>query len=65
MEHPGDPKKQKHRKPYQKPTATRVTPEEAKLKIANLAEKGDEAAKDLLEAFFPDQSKNIPKKKSA
>ena len=65
MGNPDDPKKQKHRKPYQKPTATRVTPEEAKLKLANLAKKGDEAAKDLLETFFPDQSKNIPKKKSA
>ena len=57
----------KHHKPYEKPTATKLTPEEAKLKLVHLAEKGDEQAKKMLENMFPEDTKKLPdrKRKSA
>jgi len=50
------------RKHYEKPTLTRLTPEQAKLKLVCRASKGDQGAKDFLERTFPD---SVPKKKSA
>jgi hypothetical protein len=60
-------KKNKQRKPYQKPTATKLSPEEAKFKLLDHASKGDEGAKDLLKMMFPEQAKLISenKKRSA
>ena len=57
----------KHHKPYEKPTVTKLTPEEAKLKLVHLAGKGDEQAKDMLERMFPEEAKKLShvKKKSA
>jgi hypothetical protein len=59
-------KKNKQRKSYQKPTATKLSPEEAKLKLLDYANKGDQGAKDLL-MMFPEEAKLISenKKKSA
>jgi hypothetical protein len=60
-------KKNKQRKPYQKPTATKLSPEEAKFKLLDHASKGDEGAKDLLKMMFPEEAKLISenKKRSA
>jgi len=69
-----DEKKEKHRKPYEKPTATKLTPEQAKLKLLGHASMGDEGAKDLLKALFPEirsensrseESKDQPKDSQA
>ena len=57
----------KTRKPYVKPTATKITPEQAKLKLLGFASTGDQGAKELLEMMFPEtpQKDSIGKKKSA
>lgn len=61
-----DPKK-KRRKPYEKPTATKLTSEQAKVKLLDRAGKGDQGAKELLEQLFPEEATKISegKKKSA
>lgn len=66
MGNPND-SKGKDRKPYEKPTITKLTPEGAKLKLLDLAQKGDEQAKDMLERMFPEEAKKLShvKKKSA
>ena len=57
----------KPRKPYEKPTATKLTTEQAKLKLLGAASRGNEGARDLLEMMSPEayakDAKN--KKKSA
>jgi len=53
----------KSRKPYEKPTATKLTPEQAKLKLLDAANRGDQGAKDLLEMMSPEEKAN--KNKSA
>jgi len=50
------------RKTYEKPTLTKLTPEEAKLKLVSRASRGDQGAKDFLKKMFPD---SVPEKKSA
>lgn len=42
----------KAKKPYEKPTVTKLTPEQAKLKLLGAASRGDQGAKDLLEMIF-------------
>lgn len=59
MENPTDSGKRKDRKPYGKPTVTKLTPEEAKLKLVHLANRGDEAAKELLEKMFPEEARKF------
>jgi len=39
----------KARKPYERPTVTKLTPEQAKLKLLGHASMGNHGAKDLLE----------------
>lgn len=56
-------KKETHRKPYQKPTATKLTAEEAKLKLIDHARRGDEGARDLLEMAFPEDAKKLSTRK--
>jgi hypothetical protein len=60
-------KAKKTRKPYEKPTATRLTPEQAKLKLLRHASTGDEGARDLLEMMSPEvpTQNSKAKKKSA
>jgi len=57
----------KARKPYVKPSATKLTHEQAKLKLLRHATMGDQGAKDLLEMMFPaaPQKESQAKKKSA
>jgi hypothetical protein len=50
----------KARKPYERPTVTKLTPEQAKLKLLGHASMGNQGAKDLLELMFPD----VPSKDS-
>jgi len=61
------PKREKPRKPYEKPTATRLTSEEAKLKLVDHASRGDQGAKEILEMMFPEEAKKLStgKKKPA
>jgi hypothetical protein len=57
----------KTKKPYVKPTAAKLTPEQAKLKLLGHASTGDQGAKDLLEMMFPEtpQKDSKGEKKSA
>jgi hypothetical protein len=59
--------KEKRRKPYERPTATRLTPDEAKVKLLEDARKGDEEAMHLLESMFPEVARKLSqnRKKSA
>jgi hypothetical protein len=55
MRKPNDEKRARNtRKPYEKPTVTKLTPEQAKLKLLGHASAGDQGAKDLLELMFRD-----------
>lgn len=56
-------KKARAKRPYEKPTVTKLTPQQARLKLTPHAEKGHEGAKELLELMSPKDSKT--KKKSA
>jgi hypothetical protein len=57
----------KTKKPYVKPTATKLTHEQAKLKLLGLASAGDQGPNELLEMMFPEtpQKDSKGKKKSA
>jgi hypothetical protein len=67
MGNQNDPKEELRRKPYEKPTVTQLTPEEAKLKLIDLASRGDEQAKKMVVIRFREEAKNLSKgkKKSA
>jgi hypothetical protein len=58
---------EKYRKPYERPTATKLTPEEAEVKLVDHARKGDQEAMHLLEIMFPEEAKRLSEstKKSA
>jgi hypothetical protein len=62
-----DPGDDKSRKPYEKPIVTKLAPGEAKLKLLNLATRGDQGAKEMLEMMFPEKAEKLSKdkKKSA
>jgi hypothetical protein len=67
MGKPSDPGEDKSRKPYQKPIVTKLAPEEAKLKLLNLAKRGDQGVKEMLEMMFREEVEKLSKdkKKSA
>ena len=44
-------------KRYERPTLTKLTPEEARLKLLRHARAGDQAAIDFLNKMFPDNAK--------
>ena len=44
----------KARKPYHKPMMTKLTRDEAKVKLLHHANEGDQGAKDALESSFPE-----------
>jgi hypothetical protein len=59
-------RQEKKRKSYKKPTATKLTMEQAKLKAMGHAMMGDEGAMELLHLMFPDEpSKNSTDSKKA
>jgi hypothetical protein len=57
----------KQRKPYEKPTAIKLAPEEAKRKLLDHTRRGDQEAARMLEIMFPEEAKKLleDKKKSA
>ncbi|MFZ1141096.1 MAG: hypothetical protein WCF26_20380 [Candidatus Sulfotelmatobacter sp.] len=59
MGNPISPEKEKRRKPYEKPTVTKLTAEEAKLKLIDHASRGDQGVKDILEMMFPEEAKKL------
>jgi hypothetical protein len=63
----GKPEIGKQRKPYEKPTAIKIAPEEAKRKLLDHARLGDQEAMRMLEMMFPEEAKKIleDRKKSA
>lgn len=52
-------------KPYEKPTVTKLTREEAKLKLIDHASRGDQGAQDVLEEMFPEEAKKFVNSKKA
>lgn len=62
-----DPREENRHKHYEKPTVRQLTPEEAKLKLVDLASHGDEEAKAMLEMMFPEEAEKLStdKKKTA
>jgi hypothetical protein len=63
MGNPNDSGKEKRRSPFEKPTVTKMTPEEAKLKLLDLAKKGDNGAKEMLEMMLPEDAKKLSSRK--
>jgi hypothetical protein len=61
MKTPND-RQEKKRKPYEKPTATKLTPEQAKLKLLGHTMKGDEGARELLDLISPNAPSKDPTK---
>jgi hypothetical protein len=59
--------KRKKRKPYEKPTATQLNPEQAKEKLRRFANQGNEQAKEMLRLIGEPQKDRGPndQKKSA
>ena len=51
------------RKPYEKPTVTKLTREEAKQKLIDHASRGDQCAQDILEAIFPEEAERVSNSK--
>jgi hypothetical protein len=63
MANQNNPKEDSRRKPYEKPTLTQLTPEEAKLKLIDLASRGDEQAREMLVMTFPEEAEKLSKNK--
>jgi hypothetical protein len=51
------------RKAYKKPQATKLTLEQAKLRLLGRSAEGDEGANDLLRLLFPEVAPQAAKKK--
>ena len=65
MRNQNDPTEENRRKPYEKPTAAKLSPEEAKLKLIALASHGDEPAKEMLVMMFPEEARKLSSKKKS
>ena len=63
MGNQNDTKEENRRRPYEKPTLTQLTPEEAKLKLIDFASHGDEQAKQMLVMMFPEEAKKLSESK--
>jgi hypothetical protein len=48
-----------NRRPYEKPTATELTREEAKRKLSGHARRGNQDARELLGMMFPEEAKKL------
>ena len=57
----GDEEKKPPKKPYEKPTATKLTREQAKLKLMGHAMMGSEEAKELLDILFQQENPHSTK----
>jgi hypothetical protein len=65
MGNPNDSEKKQSRKPYEKPTVTKMNSEEAKRRLVHLVNKGDEDAKEMLQLMFPEEAKKQSKQKKS
>jgi hypothetical protein len=65
MRNQNDAREKNRRKPYEKPTVTKLTPEEAKLKLIALANRGDEQAKEMLVMMFPEEAGKLSTQEKA
>lgn len=65
MRNQNDPTEENRRKPYEKPAVTKLTPEEAKLKLIALASHGDEQAKEMLVMMFPEEARKLSTQEEA
>ena len=63
MGNQNDPKEENRRRPYEKPTLRKLTQEEAKLKLIDLASNGDELAKEMLVMMFPQEVRKLSESK--
>jgi hypothetical protein len=54
-----NPKEENRRKSYEKPTATKLTPQEAKLKLIDHVSRGNQEANEILEMMFPEESEKL------
>jgi hypothetical protein len=52
-------KREQCRMPYEKPTVTELTSEEAKLKLVHHASLGNQGAKDMMVMLFPEEAKKL------
>jgi hypothetical protein len=53
------PEKEKPRKPYEKPVARKIMPEEAKRKLIEHVSQGSQDAKEFLEMILADEAKKL------
>ena len=65
MRNQNDAREKNRRKPYEKPAVTKLTPEEAKLKLIALASHGDEPAKEMLVMMFPEEARRLSTQEKA
>jgi len=65
MRNQNNAREENRRKPYEKPTAAKLSPEEAKLKLIALASHGDEPAKEMLVMMFPEEARKLSSKKKS
>jgi hypothetical protein len=63
MANQNNPKEDSRRKPYEKPTVTQLTPEEAKLKLIDHASRGDKQAREMSVMSFPEEAQKLSKNK--
>lgn len=54
-----DPEKESHRKPYEKPVARQIMPEEAKRTLIEHVSRGSQDAKEFLEMILADEAKKL------
>jgi hypothetical protein len=54
----GNEENKPQKKPYEKPTATKLTQEQARLKLMNCAMMGSKEAKELLDLLFENTKQN-------
>jgi len=65
MRNQNNRRRQNRRKPYEKPAVAKLTPEEAKLKLIALANRGDEQAKEMLVMMFPEEAGKLSTQEKA
>ena len=65
MRNQNNAREENRRKPYEKPTAAKLSPEEAKLKLIALANRGDEQAKEMLVMMFPEEAGKLSTQEKA
>ena len=65
MGNQNDPREKNRRKPYEKPAVRKLTLEEAKHKLIDLASHGDKQAKEMLATMFPEEARKLSTQEKA